>query len=362
MRAAVRIILVAALAVLLAGSALAEDYSYLGLEELEDNLPDSAKDVLGGESIGETLDISAAFSRLAERIRGAIGELLRGAIGGAAAVLAAAVICSIAGPLTGKGGDGLDYVNLIGVFVILGASAGGVRTLIGEAEECINEMRDFSTLMLPVLASASAASGAAVSGAAKYAASTLFLNILMSLGRGLIMPMIYVYLAAGAGEAAFGGSGGPAKLIRSGVKYMLTGLALAFTVYLTATGLIASSADAAAVKLTKSAISTLLPVVGGMVADASDAVASGLGVIRGAAGAFGVVAVLAICALPFLRLIIGSVLFKAAAAAAGTLADRRLIGLIETVAGAYSMALALAGTQAVILLISIISGAKALGA
>ena len=361
MKTIVRTAALVALILLLSGHALAEDYLVPGTEELERGLPDAAAEVLDGEEIGPSLDIGGVFSRLADRVRRSLADIFRGALGTAAAVLAAAVICSVAGPLAGKSTEGIDYVNLIGVFAILATSVGSVGSLIGEAEQCINDMKDFSTLMLPVLASASAASGAAASGAARYAASMLFLDLLMTLGKGLILPMIYMYLAAGAGEAAFGGLGGPAKLIRSAVKYMLTGLVMAFTVYLTATGLIASSADAAAVKLTKTAISSLLPVVGGMVADASDAVASGLGVIRGAAGAFGVAAVLAICALPFLRLMAGSVLIRAAAAAAGTVADRKLTGFIETLAGAYSLVLALAGTEAVILLISIVSAAKALG-
>ncbi len=361
MRAAVRVLLIAALALLLAGHALAADNSFLGLEALEDGLPDGAREALDGQSVDESLDVSAALGRVLGMVRDNLREAFRGALGGAAAVLAAAAICSVAAPLAGKSAEGIDYVNLVGVFVILSASVGGVRTLIGEAAQCVRELHDFSTVMLPVLASASAASGAAMAGAAKYAASMLFLDILMALGEKLVLPMIYLYLAAGAGEAAFGGLAGPAKLLKSAVKYALTGLVLAFTVYLTATGLIASSADAAAVKLTKTAISTLLPVVGGMVSQASDAVASGLGVIRAAAGAFGVVAVLAVCALPFLRLAVGSVLFKIAAALASAVADRKLTGLIETVSGAYAMALGLAGTEAVILLVSIISGAKLSG-
>ena len=198
MRAAARVLLIAALALLLAGHALAADNGFLGLEALEDGLPDGAREVLDGQSVDESLDVGAALGRVLDTVRDNLREVFRGALGGAVAVLAAAAICSVAAPLAGKSTEGIDYVNLVGVFVILSASVGGVRTLIGEAAQCVHDLHDFSTVMLPVLASAAAASGAAMAGAAKYAASMLFLDILMAVGEKLVLPMIYLYLASGS--------------------------------------------------------------------------------------------------------------------------------------------------------------------
>lgn len=356
------VLLAAVLTVLVStGAAAQEDYGFLGIEELEDGLPEPARQVLEGESIDETLDAAGALSRVGQLMASGLREIFGWAIKSASGVLAAAMLCAVAAPLAPKPGGSLDHVELAGVFAVLAASAGGVETLIGEVTGCVEELTDLSTLILPVLASASAASGAAASGAAKYAAAALFLNVLMTLGKKLIMPMICMYLAASAGEAAFGGAGGAAKLIASAVRKLLAVVATAFTLFLAVTGLVASSADAMAVKLTRTAISTLLPVVGGMVSDAADTVASGLGVIRAAAGAFGAVAVAAVCALPFLKLVLGSAMFRAAAMLAETVCSARLTGLIEAVASAYSMMLALAGTHALMLIVTIISAAKIAG-
>lgn len=362
-RILVTLLTVAALALIASSTALAagEDYGYLGVEELEDGLPDAAREVLGGERVDETLDAAGALGRVGEMLLSGLREIFGWAVKSAAGVLAAAMLCAVAAPLAPKPNGGIDHVNLVGAFAILAAAAGGVETLMGEVTGCVEELTDVSALILPVMASASAASGAAASGAAKYAAAALFLNLLMTLGKKLIMPMIYMYLAASAGEAAFGGAGGAAKLIASAVKKLLILVALAFTLFLTVTGLVASSADAMTVKLTRTAISTLLPVVGGMVSDAADTLASGIGVIRGAAGAFGAVAVAAVCALPFLKLVLGAAVYRAAAMLAETVCDTRLTGLIEAVASAYSMMLALAGTHAVMLIVSVISAAKIAG-
>ena len=193
-------LIVAALGLFASPTALAaEDYGFLGAEALEDGLPDAAREALAGERVDETLDAAGALRRVWESALASLRGVLGWALKSAAGVLAAAMLCAVASPLMAKPGEGINYVNLIGVFAVLAAAVGGVETLMGEVTECVQELTDFSALLLPVMASASAASGAAASGAAKYAAAGLFLNLLMNLGKKLIMPMIYMYLAASAG-------------------------------------------------------------------------------------------------------------------------------------------------------------------
>ena len=307
---------------------------------LEEKLPTEAAEVLKNANLppsqGVSGGVSEAFGNVFSTLLRALGGVFRGALAGGVSVLAAAVLCSVAGSLT-EAPNGVDHVHTV--------------------------LSDIGTMLLPVMASASAVSGAAASGAAKYAASALFLNVLGQLSKKLIVPLIYMFLASSAGEAAFGGGvGGAAKLMARLIKQALTVTALAFSVYLTAVSLVASSADAVTVKLTKTAISTLLPVVGGMVSEAADAVASGVGVIRSAAGAAGVVAVAAVCAAPFLKLAVNSLVLRAAAALSETVAPKAVTGFIESVATAYSLMLALAGTEAVMLTVSVIAAAKGLGA
>ncbi len=345
-----------------AGTACASERDYLGIERLEKELPESAGE-LRGEEIGGDFDAASALGRVLSRAADALKTVVTGAARSAALVLATALLCSAAGNFVPKGSNNLNYVNLVGALIIAASCLDGVRTLMGEAVGTIEDMSVVSKLILPTLASASAVTGAAASGAAKYAAASLFLDILMTVGERVVVPLIYMYAGASCASAAFGGEmGGVTKLISRLIKLILTVLAISFTVYINSTALIASSADASAVKVTKTAISTLLPVVGGMVSDAADAVASGVGVLRAAVGAFGVVAVMSVCVLPFLRLGVGSLMFKAASALAETVADAPLAKLIDAISTAYGMMLGLAGTNMVMLLISIMSASKAVGA
>lgn len=339
----------------------AGEYGWLGLEELSDSLPEEARSVLDAENGAES--VRSSLGRVvSEALGGALRGAFRTGLATAATVLAASVMCGVAGELAPDRGKGIDYVNLAGTAAIAEAAAGGFSALMGEAAAAVGELTDLGTMLLPVMASVSASAGAAASGAAKYAASALFLNVLGTLSKKLVIPLIYMYLAASLGQAAFGGgAGGVAKLIAGLVKRALVLTALAFSVYLGAVSLIASSADATAVKLTKTAISTLLPVVGGMVAEASDTLLSGLGVIRGVLGAAGLVAVAAVCLGPVVRLLVNAALLRCAAALAGTVAPRPVSEFIAAVAEGYSLMLALTGTEAAMLAIAVISAAKTAG-
>ena len=120
----------------------------------------------------------------------------------------------------------------------------------------------------------------------------------------LLIPLVYAYVAVSCAQAAVGDPGLErlAGLLKGAAAALLTGLLLAFVGYLTASGAIAGSVDAAAVKAAKLAISRAIPVVGGVLADASESVLAGAGALRGTVGAAGLIVVLAICLGPFLRL------------------------------------------------------------
>ena len=76
------------------------------------------------------------------------------------------------------------------------------------------------------------------------------------------------------------------------------GLMLVFTGFLSVTGAATSAADALSTQLTRTAIATAVPVVGSIISDAAGTVLAGAGMLKGAIGVFGLLAVLAICLTP----------------------------------------------------------------
>lgn len=110
-------------------------------------------------------------------------------------------------------------------------------------------------------------------------------------------------------------------------------------------------------RVTKTAISGMIPVVGGIIAEASETVLAGAGLLKGAIGVFGLLGVLALCAYPFLQLGIQYLLYKLTAFLASVIGDTELCGLIGGLGGAFGLILGMVGSCALVLLVSILASA-----
>ncbi|MDR0862038.1 MAG: stage III sporulation protein AE [Oscillospiraceae bacterium] len=355
------IIIAAALTLLCAATALAADAEStaqaqadaLELDKL--TLPDSARDIIGDMDVMDGLDAERGLAKLWSGIKGAIGGNIGGAMRSAAVIVLIAAVSGTAN--AAFGGKGGDYATLAGVLAIAAVCLTSVGTFVGMSEQVMDEMSAFSKLLLPTLSAAATASGALTSAAVKYAATVMFLNVMMSVAKSVIMPLIYAYSALSVGEAALGSDalGGAAALIKWLAKTALTVMVVAFVAYISLVGVIAGASDAVAVRAAKVTISTVLPVVGSILADAADTVLSGAAIIKNAVGIFGMLAVTAICAAPFIKLGASYLLFKAAGGLAGALADSRIMKLVNSIGAAFGLALGMAGVAAVMLYISIIA-------
>jgi stage III sporulation protein AE len=102
-----------------------------------------------------------------------------------------------------------------------------------------------------------------------------------------------------------------------------------------------------------------VPVVGGILSDATEAILAGAGILKNAVGIFGLLTVLSICAVPFLELGIHYLLYKLSAALASTVADGPTADLIGGIGDAFGLILGMTGACALLLLVSIVSAVSA---
>ena len=301
-------------------------------------------------------DLSGGLSGLAEQALGQAGELLRRSAQTGLKLLAVAVFCGLAeGVYAGKREGGLQAVQMAGALAVTALSVSDMQTMIGLGRQTIEQMDGFAGLLLPVVAVLTAATGAATG------ATVLFSDLLIGAIDTLLVPIVYAYVAVCAAHAAVGNEGLKklASVLKWVVTSLLTAVLLAFVGYLTASGAIAGSADAAAIKTAKMAISRAVPVVGGILADAAETVLVGAGVLRGTVGIVGMLGVLAICLIPFLQLAFHYLTYKLAAALIGTVSDKRLSDLLDSIGGAFGIVLGMTGACALMLLVSLASAVKA---
>ncbi len=107
---------------------------------------------------------------------------------------------------------------------------------------------------------------------------------------------------------------GLTTLARKGYTWALTGMLTLFTALLSAQGLLAKGYDGASIEAARFAASSLLPVVGGEVADGLDAVVKSASLVRNAVGVTGVLMLAAAIAAPLVTLLMQVLAVRLAAA------------------------------------------------
>ena len=207
------------------------------------------------------------------------------------------------------------------------------------------------------MASVTAAGGAPAGAVARQMATMLFSDILLTLINRLLLPLVYTYLAACVAYAAVGNDGlrQIAGFLKWTVSTILTGVMLVFVGYLSISGVIAGTTDAAAVKAAKFTVSSMVPVVGGILSDAAETVLAGAGILKNTVGVFGMLVVLSLCIVPFLQLGIHYLAYKLTAALSATVSEGRISSLIGDIGGAFGLILGMMGACALLLLISLVS-------
>lgn len=330
-------------------------------EEVTDSIPDSARELLGDtDKAYDFTSLEDGLSGIWDRTCKLLAVTVQDSLGGVVLILSAMLVCSVAEDCfrgAGGGSSTLNPVPLVGALVILLAVGSNMKNLMGLGEETIEELNVFAKALLPTLSAATAACGGVVAAGARQVITVFFSNLLLSLIRDLLLPLVWVFVALSASDSVLpaGRLGGIAQGMRKVITWVLSGSLLLFTGYLSLTGAFASSADSLTLRMTRSAIGSAIPVVGGIISDAADSFLAGAGVLRQSVGVVGTLTVLATCILPFLKLGVQYLLLKFSAFFAAAVAPEPIVKLVNALGSAFGLVLGMTGAAAALLLISVAS-------
>ncbi len=327
-------------------------------QDLEDALPREAERLLGDVDVSAKDGFVQGMGNILDRMAHQVGEILRQRLRGAALVLTAVVLCgAVEGFCQGAGGEKVTlFLPMAGALSVTLATAGSLDSLMGAGTRTIEELSEFSNVLLPSLAMATAASGATATAAVQQVGTLFFAGLLMDLIHGLLMPLVYLYVGVLTASAMLPEErlGKLAEGVKKTIAWILTTALLAFTVYLSVVRAISGSADNASLKVAKAAISGAVPVVGSILSEATETVLAGAGLLKNTIGVFGMLGILAACAHPFLHLGIQYLLYKLTAMLSSAVGAPGLCKLIDGLGGAFGLVLGMTGSCAFLLLISIL--------
>ena len=268
-------------------------------------------------------------------------------------LIVASILISVLQSFSGNGKRAVELAGVLIVSIILLQPA---KALLQLGITAVKNISEYGKLLLPVMTAAVAAQGGTVTSASLYAGTAFFNTVLTTMITNLIVPLLYIYLCLCVANSAVGES--LLKTLRDFAKWVMTWclkiILYLFTGYIGITGVISGAADATAIKAARLAISGVVPVVGGILSDASETILVSAGVMKNAVGVYGLLAVIAVCIGPFLQIGMQYLLLKMCAAICAVLGTKKFSELIQDFSSAMGFVLAMTGTVCLLLLISIV--------
>lgn len=319
-------------------------------------VPESGKDILEETPETFTEGLLQVLSNALELIQPAIKSASQICL----SLIAMSMLTTIVASIQESNRNIVDLVAGVSIATLLLKPSG---VLIQMGTETVQELSEYGKLLIPVMTAAVAAQGGTMTSTALYTGTAFFNSFLSSTISSVLVPALYIYLCLSIVKCAIGEelAGKLRDFVRWGMTWVLKLVLYVFTGYIGITGVISGTADALALKATKLTISGMVPVVGGILADASETVLVGATVMKNAAGIYGVLALLAVIAEPFIRIGIQYLLLKMTAAISGTFSTKRTSALIQDFSSGMGILLAMTGTVCLLLLISTVCFMKGMG-
>lgn len=143
------------------------------------------------------------------------------------------------------------------------------------------------------------------------------------------------------------------KFLKSGVVWFLGFVLTIFVGVVSLEGTLSSSVDGITAKTAKTAVSSIIPVVGKVLGDVVDSVL-GCGVIlKNAVGIIGVIVIMGICIIPIIKIGTLSIIYNLASAVIQPVADDKIVKLLDEMGGVFKLLLGILCSLSVLLIIGV---------
>lgn len=324
--------------------------------ELFQALPENACNLLQSVDITQTAESwNEGLLRLFQSVD--TKYICLGAMRSLTRMMVVAVLIGVLSGLRGAADEGsLPVTTMAGALSMTGILLGDLRGMLSLCVETLNQTSVFSTALLPVMAGALTVSGAPATATITQGVTLFALDLLIRCVTHILVPAVCAYIAIITVNAALGND------ILSGlavfIKWLTTGslklILTVFVAYLSISSTIGGSVDAVTLKTAKFAVSGSVPVVGGIISDATESMLAGMSVIKNSIGILGMLGVAAICIVPFLQVGINYLLFKAGTAILSPLCNSSLEKLMAGLSDSLGMMLGMLGTCSAVIFFELV--------
>ncbi len=269
-----------------------------------------------------------------------IWKLFLGEVYSGARLMAIVLVMTILSSyLTGlKSSFGESSVSIAAFYacyiITAGTAAAAFYETASLAGETVNNIAIFMRIIVPAVVTMLFTSGAIVSAASLQPTILAMVEIIVPVVQSVFIPSVMVVAALNIvnGISERFKTDRMVKLLNNIVRW---GLSVMLTVFVSLAGLkslVSGGADGLALKLSKFATSNLVPLVGGILAESVETVMGCSVVIKNSVGVLGIICLIAIAAIPVLKLGAMIIIFRITAAVAEPVSEPKIIACISSLA------------------------------
>ena len=260
---------------------------------------------------------------------------------------------SISDSLENKGVSQVTYfVELILIITLIVSTFSNCISLV---KNTIQNLVGFSNSLIPILMTLMLTTGAITSAGMIQPILLLLINFIGNAISNFILPVVLISTSLNiisqiSDEIKI--SKIP-KFLNSATIWILGIIMTLFVTVLSLEGSLTQTVDGVTAKTTKAAVSTVIPVVGKILGDATDAVIGCAGILKNAVGFVGVIVILGICLSPIIKLTILTITYYLASALCQPIADAKIVNLLGSVADTFKTLLAIIFCVTVLLIVGL---------
>lgn len=227
--------------------------------------------------------------------------------------------------------------------------------IINMTKESIVDLVGFSNSLIPLLMTLMLTTGAIVSAGVIKPVLLLLINFIGNFISNFILPLVIIgttlsILSKISNKVRIDKL---AKFMKSAGVWILGIIMTIFVTILSLEGSITETVDGVTAKTAKAAVSTVIPVVGKILGDATDAVIGCAGILKNAVGFVGIIVILGICISPIIKLSLLSFTYYIASCVCQPIADEKVIGLLDSIGDTFKILLGIIFCIAVMLIIGL---------
>lgn len=250
----------------------------------------------------------------------------------------------------------IQIVTIASSLSIAGILFSDINGMLSLCTKTLEQTSIFSNTMLPIMAGAITLSGSPITASTTQTITMFALNFIIKFINNVLVPFICAYIAIITVNSTLANN--ILDSLGDFVKWLTTGslklILTIFIAYLSISGAISGSVDSVALKTAKFAVSGSVPVVGGIISDATESMLAGMVTIKNSLGIIGMFGVAAICIIPFFQVGINYIIFKAGTAAFSPICTPQVKKLLTEIGESFGLMLGMIGTCSSILFFELV--------